>query len=381
MTRLGQTLLIRLAAVSFCLAPLTFADHQNNLVSVHDGSISLIDELITISIDLQDRNRNAEHCGQPDCPSESTFSASAAAGSFAGSLGSRIGQARGQNSNSARGGSAGADTGDFSRWSPFLVADPTDTDKQRTRRGQAYAQDSEALLLGFDYQLRPDVRGGVSLSFLTADTVIAGNEGDASSDTLLLGFHGSKYWGDTFLDALASVGQIDLDSVRRSSTGSYSGTTQGKFHSAEAALGHFFGWQGLTLTPSLRIFHLRGKLDDYSEKPLTGGGALSYRDQHFESLNLRSALQLDYVVLTNFGVVIPSLYIAYHREFGDAETLTTRSGIKHIGDKPEQNYGAARLSLSFQLRHGRSVFAGFEKAIAHGLLDQESFVAGVRLEL
>lgn len=56
MTRLGQTLLIGLAAVSFCLAPLTFADHQNNLVSVHDGSISLIDELITISIDLQDRS-------------------------------------------------------------------------------------------------------------------------------------------------------------------------------------------------------------------------------------------------------------------------------------------------------------------------------------
>lgn len=77
MTRLGQTLLIRLAAVSLCLAPLTFADRQNNLVSVHDGNIiSLIDGLIAISIGLQDRNRNAERRGQPDCPSESTFSAS-----------------------------------------------------------------------------------------------------------------------------------------------------------------------------------------------------------------------------------------------------------------------------------------------------------------
>lgn len=56
MTRLGQTLLIGLAAVSLCPSPLTFADHQNNLVSVHDGSISLTDELITISTGLQDRS-------------------------------------------------------------------------------------------------------------------------------------------------------------------------------------------------------------------------------------------------------------------------------------------------------------------------------------
>ncbi|WP_372778668.1 autotransporter outer membrane beta-barrel domain-containing protein [Litorivivens sp.] len=381
MTRLGQTLLIRLAAASLCLSSLAFADHQGNLVNVHDDNITLIGELVTISFGFQDQNKNADRCDQSDCPGEGGFSASGAAGSFASSLGSRIGLARGRNSNSARGGSAGADTDGFSRWSPFLMADSADTDKQQTRRGLAYAQDSEALLLGVDYQLHPDVRGGISLSSLKADTVIAGKEGDASSDTLMLGFHGSKYWGDTFLDTLASVGQIDLDSVRHSSTGSYRGATQGKFHSAEAALGHFFGWQGLTLTPSLRIFHLRGKLDDYSEQPLTGSGALSYRDLHFESLNLRGALQLDYAVSTNFGVVIPGLYIAYHREFGDVEALKTRSGIKHISDKPEQNYGSARLSLSLQLRHGRSVFAAFEKVIAHSLLDQKSFTAGLRLEL
>ncbi len=183
MTRLGQTLLIQLSLASLCIAPLAFADHQDNLISIHDDNITLIDELITISLGLQGTRNSADRCGQSDCPSDAAFSASTAAGGLAGSLGSRIDQARGQSGKSNNlGGSASAD--DSGRWSPFVAADIGETDKKQTTRGQAYTQDSEAFLLGFDYQLRPDLRGGASLSSLQADTVIAGEEGEASSGIL-----------------------------------------------------------------------------------------------------------------------------------------------------------------------------------------------------
>ncbi|MBB3046275.1 uncharacterized protein YhjY with autotransporter beta-barrel domain [Litorivivens lipolytica] len=384
---MNRSICCRLIALAMLIFdPFAIADHEDNLISVHDDNITLVNDLIVIG----GQSGNGR-CGQADCPSIASLSSVGKGTSKAvGALGGRIDQARGSSNKQfsiisrlpKKGGSAGADSGDFSPWSPFLVADTSDTDHRQTERTQAYNQDTHIGMLGMDFRARRNLIIGATVNHMRSETVIAEQGGSADSDTNILGIHTSSYWGNTFVDGLITHGEIDIDLVRNSSTGSYATETEGKFHSAEVTVGHFFGSEQVTLTPSLRAFHIRGELDDFEETALIGGGgALAYNTQHFESLNLRAALQFDYVFLTDFGTVTPRLYVAYYHEFSDAQAAGTKSGLKQFSDKPEQNYGAARFSLALQLPRGVAAFVSLERAFEHYQMDQESLALGCRVEL
>ena len=191
------------------------------------------------------------------------------------------------------------------------------------------------------------------------------------SDSLILGFHASKYWGDTYLDALLTYGQIDLDVERSSGFSQFDSSTDGDFHSAELAFGHLFNHRSWTITPSVRLLNVRGNIDGYTEKVVSGGGAITYEDQKFDSLNARASLQADYVFLADWGVLIPSIYFAYHHEYAEADAVTTNNGLRQFGEDPVSNYRAGRLNLAAQFKRGFSGFISYERLIDHELLDRD----------
>lgn len=334
---------------------------------------------------------------EESCPDQTGSSTRAQTTDFLGNLNDRILQQRSsfgvnRNRNTApRGGAASADSdiGASGRLSSFVVVDGGETDRRATNAGLAYEQDANALILGIDYRLRADLIAGATISYLRSDTDYDDNRGEVDNDTYILGFHASKYWGDIYLDALLTYGQLDLDIERVSSSTEYEGSTDGDFHSAELAAGRMFNHRQWSITPSVRLLHVRGELDSYSE---TTSAAFapppqSYDDQKFDSLNARAALQVDYVVLTGWGVLLPSLYFAYNHEHLGADKVNASAGgafpftTEQIGDDPIKNYKLGRLNLAAQFKGGLSGFLSYERLIDHERLDRDTVALGVRYEL
>lgn len=337
---------------------------------------------------------------EESCPDQTGSSTRSQTTDFLGNLNDRILQQRhsfgaNRNRNAAlpapRGGAASADSdiGASGRLSPFVVVDGGETDRRATNAGLAYEQDANALILGVDYRLRDDLIAGATLSYLRSDTDYDNNRGETDNDTYILGFHASRYWGDIYVDALLTYGQIDLDIERISASTEYEGSTDGDFHSAEFAAGRMFNHRQWTITPSVRLLHVRGELDSYSETTSASfvPPPLSYDDQKFDSLNARAALQVDYVVLTGWGVLVPSLYFAYNHEHLGADKVNASTGgafpftVEQIGDDPIKNYKLGRLNLAAQFKGGLSGFLSYERLIDHERLDRDTVALGVRYEL
>lgn len=328
---------------------------------------------------------------RPECADQTGSSTREQTVDFVGGLNDRITQARGSFGgkrnrtaalNQPKGGAAGADgIADSNRWSPFVVLDSSNADRRATDISRAYEQDADILILGTDYRLQEDLIVGATFNYAASDTEYDDNQGKAESDSIILGFHASKYWGDTYLDALLTYGQIDLDVERSSAFGQFDSSTEGDFHSAELAFGHLFNHNRWTITPSVRLLNVRGSIDGYSEETVSGFGAVTYEEQKFDSLNARASLQADYVFLTDWGVLIPSLYFAYHHEYAEADAVTTNTGVRQFGEDPARNYRAGRINLAAQFKRGLSGFISYERLIDHELLDRDTVVIGARVEL
>ncbi len=319
---------------------------------------------------------------------------------FVGDLLGRISQARGNSFGrrsqtaslpSAFGGAASADSsiGDSQRFSPFLVFDVNETDRRAGESSRAYEQDNQAVIFGADYRYSDSLIAGASLSYVNFDTEFDADQGSNDVENLILGIHASKYWGNTYLDALVTYGQIDVEAERNSRPtggGVYESSTDGDFHAVELAVGHMYGYKQWNITPSFRLMHLRGVLDGYSETRVDlpgAGGAVTYKDQAIESLNARASLQLDYPLLTDWGVLIPSVYYAFHHEYIGAENVNSNigGGQTQRGEDPLNNYRVGRINVSAQFKRGLSGFLSYESLIKHEFLDRDSVALGIRLEM
>ncbi len=313
---------------------------------------------------------------------------------FVGGLNDRIAQQRSgfrssrsriASAKSALGGAASADSDIASsgRFSPFVVADGSRTDKRATLSARGYEQDAQTLVLGFDYRIDADLVAGATLNYMSSDTDIDGNAGGAETDNLVLGLHGSKYWGDTYLDALVTYGQIDIDTERVLNATQFNGSTDGSFHSAEIALGQMMRHKQWSITPTVRLLHVRGEIDAYTEKSNTATTS-RYASQQFDSFSARASVQADYVFLMNWGVLIPSLYLAYNHEHLGADNITVvNSGttVQQAGEDPAKNFKVVRLNLAAQFKRGLSGFLSYERLANHELLDRDSVALGFRYEL
>lgn len=284
------------------------------------------------------------------------------------------------------GGGASADSELTGKLSPFMVLDRSESDRRATAAGLAYEQELNAVIIGADYRVSDTLIAGATLNYLKSDTDFANNRGGSETDNYVAGLHVSHYRGNLYVDGLLTFGRMEIDVERIDGVGNrYDGETEGKFHSAEIATGINARYQAWGFTPSVRLLHLRGSLGGYGEVDRNNGGlANNFRRQHFESLNARAAMQVDYAWLVNWGVLIPSLYFAYHHEYIGAETARSTTAFGTLiqkTDDPARNYRVGRFNLAAQFRHGLSGFLSYERLIDHQYIDRDTFTLGLRYEM
>lgn len=349
------------------------------------------------------------------CPSQTGSSTRTQFFDFVSNLGTRISQQRhvvrdpegereeGSDTTAglALGGAASADeTGiaAYGRLSAFGVADYSASDREATAKGDAYNQHNEAVILGLDYRFSNTLFAGATFNYLTGDTDFTGADGPLGStdvDSYVFGLHGSKYWGNVYLDALVTYGEFDLDIERIDNTGPgpssrYGASPDGNISSADITLGYVHSHNRWRVTPATKLLYMDGSIDGYLENLrsdfIFAPPPRAVEKQDFEALNAELSVQFDYVVLKNWGVLIPSLKLAYNHEFEDPHTVRgARIGLGEGSfaerpEAPDADTASVRLGVSAQLKRGWSAFASFEKLFEHSYIDRNNIVAGIRYE-
>jgi len=331
------------------------------------------------------------------CAAQNGSSTGAQLFTFVSELRSRIAQQRrGPRMSGAQvqGGGASADeaiggVSGYGRLSPFGILDYSEADRDATPRGNAYDQDSQTAILGADYRVSNDLFVGGTLNVITGDTDFEGNSGSTEVDTYLVGLHGSRYFEDNmFMDVLVTYGQLDTDIERIDTAGNrFTASPDGDAYSAEVSVGHNYSSGRLRITPLGRLLYLSGSLDGYRETRQSGGGTRQrVAEQRFDSANLELSTQADYVFLTGWGVLIPSLNVAYQHEFSDPDAARVTpvgfgGSTTQTPDTPDRNTVVVRAGVSAQFQRGWSGFASYEQLFEHDFRDRYNAVVGVRYEI
>lgn len=339
-----------------------------------------------------------------DCPSQTASSTGRQLFNFVDDLSDRISQQRrvlrdsrtGSSAvagGSLLGGAAGADSdvdgiAEYGRLSTFGVADYTQAKRNSTAAGLAYDQEDNSAVLGFDYRFGNSLFAGATLNYLSGNTDFIGNSGSTDLDSYVFGVHGSKYWdNDAFVEALITYGRLNLDIERVDSFDQmrYDASPDGKMHSLDLAAGYTHSRNRWRVTPMVKLLYLDGSIDAYAENDPSGVGTpQTFEEQDFDALDVALSLQTDYVVLRNWGVLIPSLQVAYYHEFSDPYTVYgTRFGFP-FGDKTDDSdhhTAVVRAGVSAQFTHGWSGFASYEKLFMHRYFERNNAVVGVRYEI
>lgn len=295
----------------------------------------------------------------------------------------------------ARGGAASAESSGitgFSRMSTIVIEDYAESERENTQRGRGYNQHTYTTTLGFDYRVNESLFAGATASYLSGKTDIDANAASQDLEIYVVGFHGSKYWQNAlFLDWLMSYGSLGLDLERFDGAGNFEADTDGEQWSADLSLGYQYSSSRWRLTPVLKAFHLRGETDSYRETRLDGSRAPKVVDsQNFDSAVAELSVQSEYVVPANWGVVIPSINLAYQHEFSDADKSTGRnsgagssaaSSFAETPDDPDDGTLTARVGISAQFQRGWSAFASYEHLLEHDYVDEYNVTVGVRYEI
>jgi outer membrane autotransporter protein len=228
---------------------------------------------------------------------------------------------------------------------------------------------------------------GATFNYLSGDTDFGGDAGSADVDSYVFGFHSAKYWdNDVFLEGLFTLGQFDLETRRVDGFDlmRYDASPEGNLYSADLALGQVHSRGRWRVTPLAKLLYLDGSIDGYRENDPSGSGSPeTFEKQDFDALNLALSLQTDYVVLQNWGVLIPSLKVAYHHEFSDRHAVrSVRFGVpfSQTTDEPDSHTAVVRIGASAQFKRGWSGFASYEKLFGHDYLDRDNVVLGARYE-
>ena len=297
---------------------------------------------------------------------------------------------------SVQGGAASADHEEdmllsSGRLSLLALHDYSAQERDRTSLGEGFEQSANALTVGVDYRFSDALFAGATLSASQSDTELDNNAGDQESDSLIFATHLSRYFSQFFIDALLGYGSGDLDIKRDDGISGYSASTDSDYWSGDVALGYGYSNQRWRITPMIRAQFLRGSIDGYRERSEEASGILKdFDEQDVESTRLELSLQADYVVLTSWGVLIPTSKLELVQEFADATSVKGRafnafdnslnSTFDETSDDPDDTTGVVGVGVSAQFQRGWSAYANGDLLIGHSYLDKFSLVAGLRYE-
>jgi len=279
----------------------------------------------------------------------------------------------------------------FSRWSAFLNGGFGYGKRTPTGREDAFDFDGSELTLGVDWRLGADlVVGGIlGVGEQTVDfdetaspiSVVDGSIESEATSLILFAFRQGEH-----LSLSGSIGtqSVDYEISRNIKYPSFNPDVESAnsiansrpdadVTTATMSVGYAVSRNRFTFEPILYVEYVDITVNAFNEQRsinlLSDSGTskrfdLGVSQQRIESLDASLALRFQYVFTPSFGVAIPYLNLAAHRELEDnARTITT--GFAAVADVlgtntfvvptdfPDSSYSISSLGVSVILRGGR----------------------------
>ncbi len=285
-----------------------------------------------------------------------------------------------------RGGSASADEAiilaeeNESPWGWFVNGRLAVGEHEQTRTEPSYDVSTWGLTAGIDYKVRANGFIGVALGYLDSTADINSDRGELTATGYTASLYTAWQWQALWVDGALTYGQVDLESLRTlrlprafrgESTLTAHGDTQADLVSSNIGLGYDFQAGRLGLTGFARGLWSETSIDGFSERGV-GPFALVIGQQDVESLLTEAGLEAALPIHRRFGVLNPTLRLAYVHEFEDDERLVggaflfdeNRNDFGIRFENPDRDYFNLGLGLQLTLRGSRLVYVALDTDLA-----------------
>lgn len=292
---------------------------------------------------------------------------------------------------------------DFGKLGLFLQGDIDTGDRDDDNNLRGYDFDTWNITFGGDYRFTQNFFAGGSVSYGEVEVDHQANRGETDVDqwalTLYAGWQITEGW---FLDGMLSYGESDFDLERNISYVDVGGTFESSHGGDTDGDQVFFGlntgytWNkgGWRFGPVASFTSLNGTIDEYTEATISGSDAWNFiiEERDIESLRFSAGLQVDYIISTSWGVLIPGLRASYVMENEDedenikvrlannpfAESSLASDRIIVDVDARDDAFIDASFNLSAQFPMGVSGFFSYNFYSAYDNFSKDAFTIGVR---
>ena len=301
-------------------------------------------------------------------------------------------------------GASGDSGNDFGKLGLYLQGDFDFGERDESSVESGYDFDAWNFALGADYRFTDSVFAGVSLGLGDAEVDYDANGGSSDITNWTVSTYGgwqiNSHW---FLDGLLSYSASEFETTRKLSYedvgGSFSSEHRGDTDGEQIFVGINTGYMmnngAWRFGPTASLTYMDGSIDSYRERSKDAGSEawnFAVDKQEYESLRLSLGAQLDYIVNTSFGVIIPGIRAAYIAENEDgAERIALRlannpftedelasSKISFTTDSQDSSFFDVSLNVSGQFIMGFSGFVSYQFYSAYDNYSQQGVSLGIR---
>lgn len=288
------------------------------------------------------------------------------------------------------------DTGS-SPWGVFVNGRISIGDAPNTRRQAGYDFETEGLTAGVDYQLNERFVIGGALGYLRSDTELGGGRGEIDVEGLSLSGYFTFYRQRFYIDGIVGFGRNEYQTSRvivlpRAFRGSSRlvarADPDGNQLSANIGAGYDLLTGAVSLQGFVRVAYTRAEIDAYSEQ---GAGPLSltFGDQEQDSLLTEAGVELSYPFSFGWGVLQPSLRLAYLRELADdsrdfevgLQADPGRRRYRNRTDVPDRSFLNIGAALTATFVRGWASYLQYDTDAARDDFDVYTLSFGVRKQL
>jgi outer membrane lipase/esterase len=302
----------------------------------------------------------------------------------------------------APGGSAGADSAPFSRWSIFANGGFGSGDKNPTTFEDAFFFDSTEVSAGADVRLTNRLVVGIlfghtekRIDFNAARSIVDGSiRGNGQSAIAYVQYDADSLFANvslgwqhlslatrrriTYPSNNSDVPPVDVTSL--SNTGSTALI-------ATLGAGYSFHYKGLTAEPYANLQNVTTHISAFTEHS-DDGFDIYTSSQSIQSLEGAVGLRTQYAILNPLGVIVPYLYGEYRHQFRDG-SRNIASGYTGDGggtdfvlptDEPAKHYYVVGAGGSVVLKHGLQGFMQYARVLDYTNYTDHTVSGGVRWE-
>lgn len=291
------------------------------------------------------------------------------------------------------GGAAGDDFGLFGHnLGVWLNMNIRVGDVNNTFEQIGFNYDNYGFTGGADYKLTKDLVLGGAFSYLRSNADFSRNQGETTTDTYTGSIYGTYYFWDNFhLDAIASYGGNQYDTVRRINfqnvSTEASGSTGGNQHAYSLGVGYDFSHGAFSLTPYFRGNYIGLSVDSFSENGGAGWG-MAFSDQNVDSWTTTLGGETSYAFGLPFGVVIAQFRAEWHHQYKDGSRNIGASFVDDptgqrfniVSQSADRNFATIGTSLSGTFADGLSGFVSYDVMLGYQDISSHSINFGARME-